>query len=104
MMASATISVSAPVISRYELHVPVRRVAEPRLPIRLAVGRAIRRLRATNGYSEEQLGARAGLSAVQIVALERGELNASLLTLERVSTALGVRVSDLLRAAEREVM
>ena len=87
---------------RYDFAVPVRRVAEPGLPIGLAFGRAVRRLRTEAGYSQEQLGARAGLHPIQVVAIERGERGVSLATMERLAGALGVYLSALLLVAERE--
>src|SRR5690349_10039831 len=88
--------------TRYTAEIPVRRVAEPRLPIGVALGQAVRRLRATAGFSEEQLGTRAGLSPVQIAALERGEHGVPLAVAERLAGALGLQVWELLREAERE--
>ena len=91
-----------PAATRYIAEIPVRRVAEPRLPIGFALGHALRRLRAAAGFSEEQLGTRAGLSPVQIAALERGEHSVSLAVAERLAGALGLPVWELLREAERE--
>lgn len=91
-----------PAPTRYTVEIPVRRVAEPRLSIGQALGQALRRVRATAGLSEEQLGARAGLSPVQIAALERGEHGVSLAVVERLAGALGLQVWELLREAERE--
>jgi ribosome-binding protein aMBF1 (putative translation factor) len=88
--------------TRYTAEIPVRRVAEPRIPIGLALGQALRRLRAAAGFSEEQLGARAGLSPVQIAGLERGEHGVSLAVVERLAGALKLHVWELLREAERE--
>ena len=88
--------------AQYRLSVPLRRVAEPSLPIRFAFGRAVRRLRTAAGQSEEQCGARAGLHPIHVVALERGEYPVTLVVLERLAIALEMPVSVLLREAERE--
>jgi len=87
---------------RYEFLVPVRWVAEPALPLKAALGRAVQRLRTAAGYSAEQLGTRAGLRPIDIVAIERGERNLPLTLMERLAAALDIRVSDLLADAERE--
>ena len=87
---------------RYQLAVPIRRVTEPVVPLKVAFGRAVHRLRVAAGYSVEQLGARAGLHPTDVAAIERGDINLPLVTIERVAAALGVRVSELLAEAERQ--
>lgn len=52
---------------------------------------AISRRRDELGLSQEQLAERAGLSAKYLGRIERGEVNASLDTLERVVSALAPR-------------
>ena len=86
----------------YRMIPMVRRVAEPGLAIGVAFGRAVRRLRAAAGLSEEQLGTRAGLAPVRVAALEHGEGQVSLALVERLAGALGLRVWELLREMERE--
>jgi DNA-binding XRE family transcriptional regulator len=86
----------------YDVTVPMRRVAEPGLPLKIAFGRAVRRLRTSAGYSAEQLGARAGLSPVDVIAMERGDRNLPLAAIERIAAALVVPVSELLLKAEQE--
>jgi transcriptional regulator with XRE-family HTH domain len=82
--------------------VPVRRVAEPGLPIKIAFWRAVRRLRVAAGYSVEQISARAGLRPIDVLAIERGDQNLPLAVVERLAAALGVRASELLAEAERQ--
>lgn len=61
----------------------------------------IRRLRAERRWSQEGLADQCGLHRTYIGAIERGEHNVTLETLERVATALGVAVVDLLQEAPR---
>jgi transcriptional regulator with XRE-family HTH domain len=48
------------------------------------------------GFSQEELGARAGLHRNYIGSVERNEKNISIDTIERLANALGVDVLDLL--------
>lgn len=58
----------------------------------------LKRLRAARGLTQEQLANAAGLNRVSLARLETGEMtNPSLDTLERLATALGVSVLDMLR-------
>jgi ribosome-binding protein aMBF1 (putative translation factor) len=87
---------------RYEVPVLARRVAEPVSSLKAAFGRAVQGLRTRAGYSPEQLGARAGLPPADVAAIERGDHNVSLATLERLARAFGMRLSELLAEAERQ--
>ncbi len=62
----------------------------------------IRRLRAEHRWSQEGLADQCGLHRTYIGAIERGEHNVTLETLERIASALGVAVTDLLREAPRK--
>ncbi len=53
-------------------------------------------LRLEKGWSQEELGKRAGLHRTYIGSIERHERNVSLLNVERIARALGVGVKDLL--------
>jgi transcriptional regulator with XRE-family HTH domain len=64
-----------------------------------SVGRAIRHARKEQGYTQEAFALAAGLDRSYMGAIERGEYNLTLDTLLKVSTALGVRASELLREA-----
>lgn len=55
-----------------------------------ALAANIRRLRTTSGLSQEKLAAECGLHRTYIGAVERGERNVTLRTLERIATALRV--------------
>jgi transcriptional regulator with XRE-family HTH domain len=56
----------------------------------------LRTARLSRGFSQEELGARAGLHRNYIGSVERNEKNISIDTIERLANALGVDVLDLL--------
>lgn len=56
----------------------------------------LRSARLVRGFSQEELGARAGLHRNYIGSVERNEKNISIDTIERLANALGVDVLDLL--------
>lgn len=61
------------------------------------VGINVRRLRQSRGLSQSALADLSGVSRRMIVAVEGGEANISLSTLDRVATALTVSFSELVR-------
>ena len=61
------------------------------------VAAAVRRLRTALGWSQEELGARAGLHRTYVGAIERCEENITLRTLDQLADALGVESRDLFR-------
>ncbi len=62
-----------------------------------ALGYRIRSLRKSRGLSQEKLGEQASLHNTYIGAIERGERNPSLRTLEKIAQALNIQVSDLFK-------
>ncbi len=60
-----------------------------------AFGRRVRQLRSNLGLSQEQFAERCGLHRTYIGAIERGERNVSLLNIEKIAIALGVKIVDL---------
>lgn len=88
----------------------VEEIPRPRatdLAVRLA--EQVRRLRTQAGLTQAELAARAGVTVETIARLERvlrGRLSAnanpSLETMERIGTALGVEVSELLSAPGKQ--
>ncbi len=62
---------------------------------------AIRRRRITLGLSQEELADRAGLHRTYISMVERGVRNITVVVLDRIARALGVRGSVILSEVER---
>ena len=58
-------------------------------------GNRVRSERMRRGYSQELLGERAGVHRTYIGMIERGEKNITLLNIEKIANALGVRIRDL---------
>jgi transcriptional regulator with XRE-family HTH domain len=56
----------------------------------------VRALRLQKGWSQEDLGRRAGLHRTYIGSIERRERNVSLLNVQRIAKALHVDIKDLL--------
>jgi transcriptional regulator with XRE-family HTH domain len=67
----------------------------------LALGRAVRELRARRGVSQEELGFRSTLHRNYVGAVERGELNPTYGVLLRLCGGLAVPLSELVALAER---
>jgi transcriptional regulator with XRE-family HTH domain len=68
--------------------------------IRARFGDRLRELRLKKGLSQERLAFEARLHRTYISSAERGERNVSLVNLERLALALGVRLRDLIPEAE----
>lgn len=62
---------------------------------------ALRVARRAKGYSQERLAAASGIHRTYMSAIERGKVNVSLEVAVRLASALGIRLSELLAAAER---
>ncbi|MBQ8907285.1 MAG: helix-turn-helix domain-containing protein [Clostridia bacterium] len=60
-----------------------------------AVGQRIRNYRTARGWSQEKLAELSGCHHTYVGQLERGEKNATIESIERISTALGVPLSTL---------
>ncbi len=71
------------------------------VPLQARLGRVIRQLREAAGYSQEGFADQVGVHRTYMGAVERGEVNISLRNIVRIARALGLRVSELLRRAER---
>lgn len=61
-------------------------------------GRRVRRERERLGFSQEKLGERAKLHRTYIGMIERAEKNITLVNIDKVARALGVRIKDLVDA------
>lgn len=70
--------------------------------IQTKLGRAVRRLRSRAEYSQESFAAAAGIHRTYMGLVERGRVAATIVTIEKISTALGITASELLAEAERE--
>lgn len=64
------------------------------------VAENVRRLRQARGLSQAGLAAASGLSRRMIVAIERDEANVSLSSLDRLAAALGVSLTETIRAPD----
>ncbi|WP_426141933.1 helix-turn-helix domain-containing protein [Pseudomonas sp. DWP3-1-2] len=71
-----------------------------RAPVLQHVSQNVRRLRNSLDISQTALSEKSGVSRRMLVAIEAGEKNVSLATLDRVAEALGVAFSDLIQAPE----
>ncbi len=59
-------------------------------------GKHLREIRHRRGISQEKLAELAGLHRTYVSGIERGKRNISLANIERLATALGVPMSDLM--------
>ena len=69
-----------------------------------ALGRVVRRERARRGLTQEKLAELSDLHTNLISLIERGKSAPALDTLEAIAKALGRRPSQIVRAAEREML
>lgn len=68
-----------------------------------ALGLAIRETRARRGFSQEELGFRAGLHRNYVGAIERGEINPTFRTLLHLIAGLDIALSTLVTLYERNI-
>jgi len=90
---------------RFSLAARLRRfwVREPGAtygPLMQRLGRCIRSRREAAGHSQESFADKIGMHRAYYSAIERGEKNLQLDTLQRVCEGLKVRMSDVLKDAE----
>lgn len=71
------------------------------LTLREKLGRAVRRLRAEGGYSQESFADACKLHRTYIGSVERGEINVSLDNIERIARTLQVPIARLFADAEQ---
>ncbi|MCL2408280.1 MAG: helix-turn-helix domain-containing protein [Oscillospiraceae bacterium] len=67
------------------------------------VGKIIQQYREKKGVSQEVLSGLADIGRTHLSAIERGERKPTLETFYRISQALEVRASDILRSIENEI-
>lgn len=63
--------------------------------VQIAFGKAVRKHREAAGMSQERLADLAGIHRTYIGDVERGERNVGLVNIQRIASALGIKVSDL---------
>lgn len=68
-------------------------------PFLLAIGQSIRTARLKKKISQEQLALLADVDRSYIGRVERGDNNVAILTLAKISSALDLRLSDLISQA-----
>lgn len=76
-------------------------MAKPLSSLHQAFGRAVRQLRDREELSQEALGHKTGLHRNYVGGVERGELNPSLTSIDRLARGLGCEPSELLALAEQ---
>ena len=67
------------------------------------VGKVIADFRKKKGISQEVLSGLADIGRTHLSAIERGERKPTLETLYRISTALDVKMSDIVREIENQL-
>lgn len=70
-----------------------------RSPATIAIGAAVRSFRRELGFSQEAFAARAAIDRSYYGAIERGEVNASVETIVKLTDALGVSAATLFARA-----
>jgi transcriptional regulator with XRE-family HTH domain len=65
--------------------------------ILLRFGQQVRNLRQKKSISQEELAARAGVHRTYIGMIERGEKNATIITMIKLTVALEIEITELLK-------
>ncbi len=65
------------------------------------LGANLRRAREKRGWSQEELAHRCGVHRTYVGSVERGEYNVTVLTLRRMTRALGMTLQDAIRGASQ---
>lgn len=66
--------------------------------ITIALGRKIRLLRQSRGWTQEMLAEYADLHVSYVVLLEKGSSRATIETLEKLASAFNISISDLVQS------
>ena len=64
--------------------------------VQVRFGARLRGIRGQKGVSQERLAELAGLHRTYVSSIERGKRNVSLVNIERLATALGVTMAELM--------
>ena len=70
--------------------------------LKVRFGKAVRRLRARAGFSQEKFAAKAKINRSYYGSIERGQVNISLESIERIAGALKLTVGELMTEVDRE--
>ena len=70
-------------------------------PMLRQLGDYLRSVREEKGWSQEDLGYECGLHRTYVGSAERGEYNLTLLTLRRITDALGISLLDAVKGMSR---
>ncbi len=79
----------------------MKKQVRPSLSARARLARNLRMLRARNGLSQESLADLVDLHRTYVGSIERSERNVSLDNVEKLATALGIDISELLSESLR---
>ena len=71
--------------------------------IQMAFGNAVRKQRMIAGFSQERLGELSGIHRTYVGDVERGERNPAIVNMQRLASALGVKLSDLIVLMEESL-
>lgn len=71
--------------------------------IRVAFGRAVRRLRLAKGLAQESFAAQAKVGRSYMGKIERGEVNVSLENIHKIARGLGITIGHLMMAVDSEM-
>lgn len=65
--------------------------------IKVKFGHRVKQLRMEKGYSQEKLAEMSDLDRTYIPGIESGKRNVSLIVAEKIATAFGISISELLK-------
>jgi DNA-binding XRE family transcriptional regulator len=68
------------------------------------LGCTVREIRTEKGLTQEELAEMCGVNRTFVIAVEKGRQNASVMSLVKISAALGVLPSELFRAFSKTAM
>lgn len=71
--------------------------------LQAAFGKAIRKFRVAAGFSQEKLAELADIHRTYVGDVERGERNISIINMAKIASALGVKMSELVREMEKHI-
>ena len=70
--------------------------------IRVAFGKAVRRLRSGRGFSQEDFAHKAKINRSYMGRIERGEVNISIDSMQRIAKGLGLTVGRVMLEVDTE--